>query len=188
MTTPPEPDQPQRSFPPAPPPPPSDAGPFAAPPLNESELRASGDGPAGPPPKEVRASFWLWIAGAVLSTISALLVLTQRDAVVDQVRSTPEGASLGQEHVDSLVLTTLLAAVAVSLVVAALYVLFAFKARAGRNWARVVLALLTGASLLFQLVGVSILGLLVALVGIVATVLLFLPGANQYFTAAQRRD
>jgi heme/copper-type cytochrome/quinol oxidase subunit 2 len=147
----------------------------------------SGGNPAGPPPKEVQASFWLWIAGAVLSVISALLVLTERDTVVDQVRATPDGASLSQEQVDSLVLVTLLIAVVVSLVVAALYVLFAFKARAGRNWARIVLALLTAVSLLFQLTSVSILGLLVALIGVVATVLLFLPASNQYFTAAQRR-
>ncbi|MEV0676579.1 hypothetical protein AB0I60_08645 [Actinosynnema sp. NPDC050436] len=176
MTTPQDPDRGQQPHIPAPPP------------LSESELHGStSTGPALPVPKEVQVSFWIWIAGAALSAIGGLLAFTQRDAIAELLRGAPQTANLPQDEFDALVSANIMITAVVGLVFAGLYVLFAFKARAGRNWARVVLAVLTALGLLSTLlVGATISGLLTSLISVVAVVLLYLPNSKAYFDSAKR--
>ncbi|MEU6150690.1 hypothetical protein ABZ816_11880 [Actinosynnema sp. NPDC047251] len=178
MTTPQDPDRgPQQPHIPAPPP------------LSESELHGtpSAAGPALPVPKEVQISFWIWIAGAVLSVIGGLLAFAQRDAVADALRRAPQTADLSAEEFDALVSANIMITAVVGVVMAGLYVLFAFKARAGRNWARVVLAALTVLGLLSTLlVGAGVSGLLTSLISVVAVVLLYLPNSKAYFDSVKR--
>ncbi|MHA6792557.1 hypothetical protein ACVGVM_03405 [Pseudonocardia bannensis] len=81
------------------------------------------------------------------------------------------------------------------LLLALLYVVFAILAFLGRNWARIVLTIMTVAFAMVLLLGVLttgtdaaslgiLLGILVASVG--GTVLLFLAPSNQFFNAARR--
>ncbi|GGP57110.1 hypothetical protein [Saccharothrix coeruleofusca] len=156
----------------------------APPPLSESEVRGLDRPPA---PKEVQISFWIWITGAVLSALGSLLALTERDALVDQLRRTGQGNGLSEEELQSVATASLMFAVVLGLLFAGLYVLFAFKARAGRNWARLVLTVLTGLNLLVLLLGASWLGLLTALISVVAVVLLYTPNAKSYFDAVKRQ-
>jgi hypothetical protein len=74
----------------------------------------------------------------------------------------------------------------VGIVFAGLYLLFAFKARAGRNWARITLTVLTVLRVVVLAIGFSLLSALSALVAVVAVVLLFLPASNQFFAASKR--
>lgn len=156
--------------------------PPAAPPLNESELRGAQNLPA---PTPVQVSFWLWVATAVVGVIGAVVVFTRRDAAVDAARAA---------NVQHLTDAQLQAAVTVGLVVAALfavvfaglYLLFAFKARAGRNWARITLTVLTVLDVLLLATSFTVLSALSTLVAVVAAVLLFLPASNQFFTASKR--
>ncbi|RKT57898.1 hypothetical protein [Saccharothrix australiensis] len=179
MTTPQEPDGPRQPQQPHIPPPP---------PLSESELQGAAHpgGHALPVPKEVRVSFWIWIAGAVLSVVGSLYALTQRDEIADVLRRQPNASELSPEQFDAAVTTSVLFAVVLGVVFAGLYVLFAFKARAGRNWARVVLTVLTALGLLSTLFGASVSGLFTSLISVVAVVLLYLPNSKAYFDAVKR--
>lgn len=160
----------------------------APPPLSESELRGTTE-PAGPAPKEVQVSFWLWIAGAVLSVIGALFGFTQRDALLEEVRTRPDAGQFSEAQLDALVTTSLVVGVLIAIVLAGLFVLFAFKARAGRNWARIVLAILAVLAVLALGVGgFSAAGVISTIMTVVAAVLLFLPASNRYFAASQARQ
>ena len=159
----------------------------SAPALTESELRGA-TGVIGPVPKHVAMSFWLWIAASVMSVIGSLLMFGRRDEMREAFRTQQGTEQLTQAQLDTLVTATVVIGVVVSVVLSALYVLFAFKARAGRNWARVVLLILTAFSVVMLALagGFSWLGMLATLVSLVAVVLLFLPAANAYFASARR--
>jgi len=156
--------------------------PPAAPPLHEGELRGAQNLPA---PQQVQISFWLWVATAVVGIISAVYGFTQRDAALNAARAV-NTANLSDDTLQAAITFGLILAAVFLVVFAALYLLFAFKARAGRNWARIVLTVLTVLDVLFLAVGFSILSGLSTLAAVVAVVLLFLPASNQFFTASKR--
>jgi len=176
VTTPQDPDRGQQQ-PHIPPPPP----------LSESELQGTHGGAAAlPAPKEVRISFWIWIAGAVLSAVGGLLALTQRDEVARVLRGTPQFADAPQAELDAAVAASVLFSIVFGLVIAGLYVLFAFKVRAGRNWARVTLTVLTALGLLSLLLGASVSGLLTSLLSVIAVALLYTRNSRAYFDSVKR--
>ena len=156
--------------------------PPAAPPLDESELRGAQNLPAPPP---VQVSFWLWVGSAVVSVIGALLGFTQSGAALDAARSN-NTAHLTDAQLQTAVTFGLVLAAVFLIVFAGLYLLFAFKARAGRNWARIVLTVLTVVGVLFLALSFSLVSGLTTLVAVVATVLLFLPASNQFYAASKR--
>ncbi|MEV8442534.1 hypothetical protein AB0425_34590 [Actinosynnema sp. NPDC051121] len=188
MTTPQDPDNlpPQQPYTPAPPP----QQPYtpAPPPLSESELAGHGGQarPAVPEPKEVRLSFFLWLAGAILLVVSSVLVLTQRDVALEEARKAPSTPGVTQEQLESAVTAVLVFLVIIGVVLAALMVFFAFKARAGRNWARITLTVIGAAVLLYHLFGFSLVGLIIVLVVAAAVVTMYLPASKAYFDSAKR--
>lgn len=156
--------------------------PPAAPPLHESELRGAQNLPA---PTPVQVSFWLWVATAVVSVIGALLGFTQRDAALATVRGA-NTANLSEAQLEAAVTFGLVLAAVFLIVFAGLYLLFAFKARAGRNWARIVLTVLTVIDVLVLAINFSLVSGLSTLVAVVAVVLLFLPASSQFYAASRR--
>lgn len=157
----------------------------APPPLTDSELR--GAGPVGLPPGTVQLSFLLWVVEAILAIVSALLLFTQRDTVRDAIRQQPNADQLTSAEIDTLVTTSLVFGVVVAAIVAVLFLLFAVKARAGRNWARIVLVVLAVLTVGWQAAGgggYAAIGAVI--IAIVAAVLLFLPQSNEYYAAAKR--
>jgi hypothetical protein len=165
VTTPHDPNQPGQEPPLYPPPPPPPGAMPPPPPINEPEVSA---------PTEVKISFWIWIVSAVLTALGGLLLFTDKDVAIREAQQEAEkqNTDLTPEQVET--------------VAAALYVLFAVKMRAGRNWARITLTVLTIFGLLLQLIVGGESGLIASVVGIVAVVLMFLPNANAYFSAAKR--
>jgi hypothetical protein len=156
--------------------------PPAAPPLNESELRGAQDLPA---PSPVQASFWLWIVTAVLGLIGTVIGFTQRDAALAAVRAA-NTQHLDDATLQAAVTAGLAFAAVIAVVFAALYVLFAFKTRAGRNWARITLTVLTALRVLLLIPSHDLLSVLAAVVAVVAVVLLYLPASAAFFTASRR--
>ncbi|WP_367134603.1 hypothetical protein [Saccharothrix sp. HUAS TT1] len=177
MTTPHDPD----NRPPYVPPPP---------PLSESELNFGNQGgyaqPVGPAPKQLQISFWLWIAGAALLVLSSVLILTEREEAIKAARDAGGTQGLTEEQFVTTVTATLAVLVTIGVVLAALMAFFAFKARAGRNWARVSLTVLGALIFLFQMLAVSQLGLLIMLAVAAAVVTLYLPASKQYFDSVKR--
>jgi len=110
-------------------------------------------GGAGLPPEPVRPNtvtyaFWCWILTTVASLVSLIITLTSSvwtDAVNAGVRQSGQSINI---DVQSLVNTVKIISVFAFLVFAAVYLLFAFKMRAGRNWARIVLTVFGALTLL----------------------------------------
>lgn len=149
-------------------------------------------------PKPVDTSFMLWMANAALGLIGFLVTISigrdaTRQQIVDQLRA--QGETFSESQVDSLVTAGIVFAGVVAAVFFGLYLLFAFKMRAGRNWARITLAVLGGLALVLSLIGLTsggnalnmILTLLqIALIG-GAIYFMYTKEASQYFEAAKRR-
>lgn len=161
---------------------------------------APGAGGGGKAPKEVETSFKLWLAAIAVSLIGSIIAFLSLDAITD--------AALGQSGLDPAALTPDVTAAArvgaiigavIGLLILALQVAVVFQMRKGRNWARILLAVLGGLSVLFGLLGlfsagttlsIGALGLLSLLLSIVqmalivaAILFMFRGAANPYFGA-----
>jgi hypothetical protein len=141
--------------------------------------------PKKPPvPREVNAAFAIWVLDVVLSLVLQLLDLNAFvDAYVKQVAGTPQAEVLTAGTVKGIYIVAIV-------LVSLLMLLFAWKMRAGRNWARIVLGVLAVVNLMFQAstVGLSSwLGIVGALIIASALVFMFVPQSNAYFAQFRRR-
>src|SRR5690606_29110662 len=110
-------------------------------------------GPTAPParPGSVSAAFWLWMLVLVMSIASTALLFT--GDYLDQVRAAladQPGADLAVALADNVVMIGLVAGVVIS---AFIYLFFGLKMYTGRNWARIVLTVLGGLSVLSGALG-----------------------------------
>ncbi|MGJ4845368.1 hypothetical protein [Leifsonia sp. Le1] len=156
----------------------------------------SAPAPAAPtePPSQITIAFWLYIAAAVLSVISgivtAISVSANRDTILQQItdslaKSQTNGAKLDPNTLTDAAITFGIVWAVVTLIFWALvFVLFAVFMRRGRNWARIVLTVLTVISLL-NLGGLYFIGGVQVIAAIVATILIWLKPASQYFAAVK---
>jgi len=136
-----------------------------------------------PVPREVNVSFVVW----VLTTLfSAVVEIINTDsfvtAYVQQIAGTPQADVLSAHTVKIMYIV---ASVVVNLVM----LFFAWRMRSGRNWARMILAVLAAITLLAQAaqVGISeILPLVSVLVTVTGLVFMFVPASNAYFALFRR--
>ncbi len=163
-------------------------------------------GGAGLPPEPVRPmtvtlAFWDWILMVVVSAISVVVVFTSPvwdQAIAAGAASANTTGNL-YVNVQSLVTTVKVIAVSFFVVFAALYLFFAFKMNAGRNWARIVLTVVAALAVISGFTATStvtvngqvfspgsqIFGWISALLAVAAIVLMYLPQSNAYFTASK---
>lgn len=157
-----------------------------------------GTGTAGAPPKEVETSFKLWLAVVALGLIGAILSFLSLDAITEAAlrQSGLDASSLPPEFATASRVGAIVGAV-IGLVILVLQVLVIFQMRKGRNWARILLAVLGGLSVLFGLIGlfsagttlsIGALGVISVLLSVVQLLLLigailfmFRGAANPYF-------
>jgi len=154
----------------------------APPPLEEPRQAAV------TPPTEVLGAFWGYVVAAVVTLVAGLLSLGQKQEVIDSVRAAnKQGGSLTEDQINQVANLLITVVVVVAVIFAALYLLFAFKLRAGRNWARIVLTIIAALALLSLLFGRagSVTGYIGELAAVIAAVLSYLPASNSYFTAAK---
>lgn len=134
------------------------------------------------PPTPVRVSFWLWVVSAVVQVICYIVPVVFRQQIIDQnIRATPQYPA---EQVASGTTTFLVVLLVGAASFAAMYVLFAYKARQGTRSARTVLTVFFGIALVFQyLFGLFqlVLALVAMLVALVALTLMYLPAARPFF-------
>jgi hypothetical protein len=144
----------------------------------------------GTRPKEVEISFWLWIVTLVLGVVGALITFMQ----INQIRADVINQTLARNPAAdrSVIERALTIGLDVGVVVGLLFVIaefiFVFLMRVGRNWARIVLAVLGGLGVLGLLIGLPgatgvrlIAGSLQLLLLIGAIVTMFRPAANAWF-------
>lgn len=156
---------------------------------NHPQSSASwGQAPAPPRPGTIEGAFWAFIAAPVIGLLGGLLIFADRDRIAAGLRDTDRqrGGNLTDAQLDQVVTVTMITAVVIAVVIAGLYLLFAFKLRAGRNWARIVLTVLAALQLLSVLTGQSTIGGYVAvLAAVVGVVLSFTGPSNAFFAAAK---
>ena len=145
--------------------------------------------PAGPP-SQVNIAFWLYIAAAVLSVISGIVtIVVVSGSRAAAIRSLSSGnANLhgvtAQQAADAGIAFATVLAIITLLFWAITFTIFAFLMRRGAGWARIVLTVLTVLSLVNIPWGVGAGGLQVV-AAIVATVLIWLRPASEYFAAVK---
>ncbi len=161
----------------------------AAPPVPEA--------PPVPRPKSVDTAFSLWMANAGLNVLGFVVsIIFGRDAMRAAARTSLEQShqSLAAENIDKVVSAALILSGVFTVIFFGLYLLFAFKMRAGRNWARITLTVLGGIGIVMSLVslrggGAGIVVVLtivqVLLIG-GAIVFMFVRDSAGYFTASNR--
>ena len=177
------------------PPAPSAPGAYNAPPSYPGAYPAASPAaavPAAPAvaPNTVNIAFWLYIASAALSVISGIVgiitVSAGRQAAINAIQR--QGANLHGMSVDAVANIAITVAVTVAIVTlvfwAIAFVLFAYFMRRGANWARIVLTVLTGLSLL-NIIAAFGLGALQVAASIVAVVLMWLRPSTEYFNAVR---
>jgi hypothetical protein len=166
----------------------------AAPALNEQDLAPTA---AVVRPKSVDNAFLLWMIGAGISLLSVIFVFTVgSDAIKDAARESLRnaGRSFTEDDVTSLANATKVIGIVIGLIFIGLFVLFAYKMRAGRNWARITLTVLGALNIIFTLINIRssgainlIVSLIMAVLILVAVYFMFRPDANQYFAAGKAR-
>ena len=142
------------------------------------------------PPKPVQASFWLWVTSGVVFIVGYAIIFVARGRIIDNLIKSNTNKSVTADQIRSGT-TVLLAVLLVGAVsFAALYVLFAYKARQGTRSARTVLTVLMAITLVFQVLlqFASVITLVATLIGLVALVLMYLPKVTPYFPKVGRRQ
>jgi hypothetical protein len=137
------------------------------------------------PPSTVVGSF----SGFLLSSISGVattgVLLGTRQEIADALRAS--GTALTDEQLQTAATTTQVVVAGFALLIALVELWLAFKLRAGRNWARIALTVLT----LLQVVSLAsghanFAAYAGAAVAVAAVVLSYLPASNAYFAAVKR--
>ncbi len=153
-------------------------------------------------PQTVTFAFWCWLATAVVSIIGLVLTLTSPiwDLAV-QAGTRQQGVNLQGVSVEGVVTTAKIFVAVVALVFVGVYLLFAFKMNAGRNWARIVLTVFGALTLLsaftptsrtvtvnsqvFNVDSGAWAGYVTAALAVAGIVLMFLAPSNKFFTEAK---
>ncbi|GAD86774.1 hypothetical protein NCAST_33_01520 [Nocardia asteroides NBRC 15531] len=153
-------------------------------------------------PQQVQISFYVMLAGALVTVLSAAYMLTTIDTIRDNASHASSGVLRGDE-LDLVVYAGIGGGLLTSAVSAGLWIWMAFACRSGKNWARVTATVFFGINLLFAVIGV--IGVVIGgdlgtgtgtdpqslafsavtfLIGVAAMVLLWHPRSSAYFAPA----
>ncbi len=151
------------------------------------------------PPPTVRYAFYTYLAAAAVSLIGIVLTLSSDiwQQAIGAAGSQIETSGMSTDTVITIAKTT---TIVFGLLFLALYLLFAFKMRAGRNWARVVLTVLSALSIVsvfssqgsvtvnghtYSAAASQLTGWLGAILAVAAIVLMYLTASNLYFATVK---
>jgi hypothetical protein len=138
------------------------------------------------PPTPVVASFWMLLASAAVWLLLAVTSVVTWNSAVSTLLQQPRPANTTRSQALGTIHEYLGVNLALDVVVAVLYALFAFMVRAGRNWARLTITGIVGLFAIFGILnGANLYSLIVVLLGLVAVGLLYLKQAKEFFTAVK---
>jgi len=146
-------------------------------------------------PSSVKGAFVIYVVTALISLVGIVITLTSDiyDRAINEAANA--GAVTGEISASQIVTIAKTVTIVVGVLFLALYLFFAVKMRAGRNWARIVLTVLSGLSILSvantgsvtvnNRVYSSSMSLISGWVGaalaVLAIVFLYLAASNAYF-------
>jgi hypothetical protein len=145
--------------------------------------------PEGPrPPKEILGAFWGFVIAAVTGLVGGILVVGNRDQILATLRDAnkPNG-KLTEAELNAGATAGIVIAIVIAAVIAGLYLLFAFKLKAGRNWARILLTVVALLALisLVQDHGGTVLSYVGEAAAVIAAVLSYLPASGEYIATVK---
>ena len=144
-------------------------------------------------PRNVNTAYWLYVVSAVVGLIGFVLTLVLLPAAVTAVEQQYQGRDTGGVDVHAVAVASATGtAIVGGLFAVAFFVLtlvFAAKMRAGRNWARIVLAVFAALHVVGLLslalgstpVVSALLSVVVAVLAAIAAILTFLRESNAWF-------
>jgi hypothetical protein len=134
---------------------PPQGGGYPPPPYNQA--------PAGPValPKSLDLSVKLWIVAAALSLIGSILTIVNTNALVDEY-----AVRLGVDTTAATASAPGIGSVIFQIILIGVWLFFVFKMREGQNWARIVLTVIGGISVLLGVIALFALGVLFAIGGL----------------------
>ena len=131
------------------------------------------------PPRTIIASFLGFLAATVTVVAGGVFLAMSAPELAEELRKTD--STMTQAEIDRAVTFAQGLGIAVAVVFALGYLWLAFKLKAGRNWARVVLTVLTlGQVGVAVATGSTTAGYVSCAVAVLAVVLSYLPSANAY--------
>ncbi|HYS39066.1 MAG TPA: hypothetical protein VEO01_25905 [Pseudonocardiaceae bacterium] len=138
------------------------------------------------PPTPVVASFWMLITSAALWSFIVVTTLVSWNSEVDILLQQPRPSNVTRNQALSTIHEYLIVNLALDVVFALLYVLFAFMVRAGRNWARLSITAVVALFAIFGILsGATLYSLIIVLIGLVAVGLLYLRRSKEFFAAVK---
>lgn len=136
------------------------------------------------PPTTIIAAFFGFLASTVTALVTGGILLGSRPELTEALRESARtsGTPMTEEQLQRSVTLAQAVAIGVVALVALIYLWLSFKLKAGRNWARVVLTVVTllQAASLFATEGNTTIGYASCAVAVVALVLSYLPPSNAY--------
>ncbi|WP_410648849.1 hypothetical protein [Amycolatopsis sp. cmx-4-54] len=139
-------------------------------------------------PGTINGAFWAFLASAIIGLLSGVLAFANKDALVEATRNANRqgGAQLTEAQIDQAATFVIIIGLVIAVAFALLYLLFAVKLRAGRNWARIVLTVLTALQLISVIFSTNtIVGYLSVLAAVIGVVLSFTTPSNEYIAATK---
>lgn len=136
-------------------------------------------------PATITTGYWLVVIGVALSVLASIFQLANRQDVIDAVKSRNTDPKLTGEMIETSATVTLVVALAISVLLAALAVWFAGKVKAGTRKSRTGLMIVVLLNLFFQLIanGYAVVAALIALAGLV---LLYFRQSGDYLTEREQ--
>lgn len=138
--------------------------------------------PVRKPPTQVIVSFWILIASAALRVVIAAITLASWQSIIDTQLHNPLPPNTTAAQAQAAFQNYLTYNVVLDLVFGGLYVLFAYRIRAGRNWARLTMTAIVVIFGLFDILGgTDGITLISVIIELVAVGLLFMRPSKEYF-------
>lgn len=138
------------------------------------------------PPTQVVASFWILLVSAALRLVIVVITLASWNSVVNTLLQQPRPANTTLDQARSTIHQYLIVNLALDVVFALVYVLFAFMVRSGRNWARLTITVIVALFAIFGLLnGADLYTLISVLIELVAVGLLYMRPAKEFFAAVK---
>jgi uncharacterized membrane protein YbaN (DUF454 family) len=140
------------------------------------------------PPTTITTAFFGFLSSTVTSLVAVVLLAGSRPQLVDALRQSDAGKSMTEDQLQNSATVGLAVAITIAVVIALVHLWLAFKLKAGRNWARVALTIVT----LLQVVsmattqGNTAVGYVSCAISVIAVVLSFLPASNAYIADVKR--
>lgn len=136
------------------------------------------------PPGTIVAAFFGFLVSTVTALAGAGLILANRQALVDTIRS--QNTQYTDEQAQKAATLGVGFAVGVAVLIALFYLWLAFKLKAGRNWARIVLTIVTllQVASMFVTQGNTVAGYIGCAISVIALVLSYLPASDAYIKQA----